>query len=285
MKHALGLALAVSLILLSPSLIAAPKATAAARNLEWAALTLDKIEKDLAEVIEEHKLTDTNALATAFQTSRGRIAVLKKAIGVTASASDAFSKSMDFSRNISSAADSLFDRISDLNAKRESYRKLTEENPILLKTDIGTRFNEGLRLQAGLILRVEVCQLGEKPLEANEAEGELNLQAMRCEQILDTGWDEGGYLNRKEEMVRSIREGGKSISLAPLDEVREKVRAVKRQQHELAIEKQKQANQISHANLQSQLLDQQTEKLSGVADEARQAFDEVQEKIQQSIDE
>jgi len=89
----------------------------------------------------------------------------------------------------------------------------------------------------------------------------------------------------KEELGNSIRESGKTISLQPLEEARETVRARKRPQQELAIAKQKRANQISHLNLQTQLLDQQAGKLGEAADQARQVFDQAQQKIQQAIDE
>ena len=285
MKKAFGLVLAGILVIFPPTARAAQKSATAIRNLDWASVTLDKVEKDLADVIGDNSLTDTNALAAAFKFSRGRVGALRKSTAEATTQAEDLDKVVEFTKNVSGLAQSVLDRISELDAKREGYRKLINDNASLSRTDIGKRFDEGFHLLAGKLLRMPVCQLEEKSLEANEAEGMWNLQSLRCDQIIEEGWDEAAHLARQDELANGIREAGKTISLNPVAEAWEKVRAGKRQQQQLAMEKQKQANQLSYLNLQTQLLEQKTAKLNEATDLARQAYEEAQQKIQQAIDE
>jgi hypothetical protein len=159
------------------------------------------------------------------------------------------------------------------------------DNPSLTNTDIGKRFDAALDLLAGNLARLTACQLEEKRVEAGEAEGEWNLQALRCDQMIEEGRDEAAFLARKEELTKNMREAGKTVSLSPLEAARQQARAARRQQQEAALAKQKLANQVSQLNLQAQLLDENTGKLDEAADQAGAACDQAQEKIQKAIDE
>jgi hypothetical protein len=260
------------------------KSASAARNLEWAEATLDKMEKDLAEVARDNKLTDTNSLASAFQSARARLATLKKVATASEADSGDPAQAIEFTRNIAGLPQPLLDRMGDLDGKRATYHDLVADNPSLTNTDIGKRFDEALQSLAGDLAHLTACQLERKQSDAGEAEGVWNLQALRCDQIIEEGKDEAAYLARKEELKKNMRDAGKTISLSPLDSAREQARAAKRQQQEAALAKQKLANQISQLNLQTQLLDEDAGKLNEAADQAGSAYDQAQEKIQQAID-
>jgi hypothetical protein len=284
MNQTTGLLLAGSLLFLTPAIRAAQKPASVARNLEWAGATLDNMEKDLAEVVQDNRLTDTNSLVPAFLSARSRLASLRRLTTGTAADPGDLSKAIEFAKNVAGVPQSVLDRIGELDQKREAYRKLIADNPSLSETDIGKRFDDAYRSLAGDLMHLTVCQLEEKPLEAGEAEGEWNLQALRCDQIIEEGTDEAAYLVRKEELKRGVREAGKTISLDPLDSAREQVRITKRRQQEAALEKQKLANQISQLNLQTQLLQEKAGKLDEAASQAGEAYDQAQDKIQQRID-
>jgi len=260
------------------------RSASAARNLEWAGVTLDNIEKDLADVVQEHKLADKDSLASAFQSARTRLAALKKPAAASQAEAGDPAAALEFARNIASLPEPLLDRIGDLDGKQETYHDLMADNPSLTNTDIGKRFDGALVLLAGDLARLTACQLEEKRNEACEAEGEWNLQGMRCDQIIDEGRDEAGYLARKEELNKNMREAGKTVSLRPLESARQQARAAKRGQQEAALAKQKLANQISALNLQNQILDENAGKLQEAVDQASTACDQAQERIQQAID-
>ena len=247
-------------------------------------VTLDNIEKDLAEVAKEHKLADTDALASAFQSARTRLAALKRPSAATPAEAGDPAAALQFARNVASLTEPLMDRMGDLDGKREAFHDLMADNPSLTNTDIGKRFDAALDLLAGNLARLTARQLEEKQIEAAEAEGEWNLQALRCDQVIEEGRDEAAFLARKEELTKNMREAGKTVSLRPLDAARQRARAARRQQQEAALAKQKLANQISQLNLQTAMLDENSGKLDEAWDQAGAACDQAQEKIQQAID-
>jgi hypothetical protein len=268
----------------APSARLAQQAAGAARNLEWAGATLDNIEKDMAGVVEKYKPSDTGSLTSAFQTARAKLVNLQMAAKASQPDAGDLDAAIDFTKNVASLPQPLLDRIGDLDGKQETYHDLMADNPSLTNTDIGKRFDGALVLLAGDLARLTACQLEEKRNEACEAEGEWNLQGMRCDQIIDEGRDEAGYLARKEELNKNMREAGKTVSLRPLESARQQARAAKRGQQEAALAKQKLANQISALNLQNQILDENAGKLQEAVDQASTACDQAQERIQQAID-
>jgi hypothetical protein len=255
-----------------------------ARNLEWAGATLDNIETNIAQVIQENKLAATNSPASAFESARAKLATLRKAALSTETDSDTLAKALDFTKNVAGIPQPLLDRIGDLNGKRDTYRELMNDSPSLTNTDVGKRFGEAVQSLAATLVRLTACQVEQKQIEAGDAEGGWNLQSLRCDQIIDEGRDEASYLATKEDLTKSIREAGKTVSLAPLDAAREQVRAAKRRQQEAALAKQKLANQISQLNLQNQMLDDHAGDLDQARDQAGDAFDQARQKIQQAID-
>ncbi|MGD1085728.1 MAG: hypothetical protein ABSA47_13405 [Verrucomicrobiota bacterium] len=266
-----------------PARVARHPATVA-RNLEWAGATLDNIEKNIADVVQDYKLADTTSLTSAFQSARAKLATLEKAATAAEPDSADLSKAVEFAKNVASVPQPLLDRIGDLDDKRDTFHNLMTDNPSLATTDIAKRFDEALQSLAAALVRLTACQVGQKELDAGEAEGGWNLQALRCDQIIEDGRDEASYIATREDLKKSIREAGKSISLAPLDSAREQVRAAKHRQQEAALAKQKLANQVSQCNLQSQLLDENAGQLDQAGDQAGAAFDQAQQKIQQAID-
>jgi len=268
----------------APSARLSQLSAGAARNLEWAGATLDNIEKDLAGVVEKYKAADTSSLAAAFQSARAKLDNLKKSAKASPPDAGDLGAAIDFTKNAASLPEPLLDRIGDLDGKQEAYHDLMSDNPSLTNTDIGKRFEEALQLLAGDLAHLTACQLEQKRNEAGAAEGEWNLQELRCDQIIEEGRDEAAYLARREDLNKNMREAGKTISLRPLESAREQVRAAKRRQQEAALAKQKLANQISLLNLQSQLLDENAGKLGEAVDQASTACDQAQEKIQQAID-
>ena len=269
----------------APSARLAEQSAGAARNLEWAGATLDNIEKDLAGVVEKFKPSDTGSLTSAFQSARSKLDNLKKTVKASQPDAGDLAAAIDFTKNVASLPQPLLDRIGDLDGKQETYHDLMADNRLLTNTDIGKRFEGALQLLAGDLAHLTACQLEQKQNEACEAEGEWNLKALRCDQIIDEGRDEAAYLARKEELIKNMREAGKTISLGPLESAREQVRAAKRRQQEAALAKQKLANQITELNLQSAQLDDNGGKLGDAVDQASTAVDQAQEKIQQAIDE
>jgi hypothetical protein len=263
---------------------AARQSPGAARNLDWAGATLDLIQSNLAEVVQDYKLTDTSSLNAAFQSARAKIVPLKNAVLSTEPGSENLDKAVEFTKSVAGIPQPLLDRIGDLNGKRDTYHDLTNDNPSLAGTDIGKRFDEAIQSLAAALARLTACQVDQKEVEAGEAEGAWNLQALRCDQIIEEGRDEASYLATKEDLTKSIREAGKKISLAPLDSARQQVRAAKRRQQEAALDKLKLANQINLLNLQTQLMDQNSGQLDQAGDQASASFDQAQQKIQQAID-
>ena len=280
MKNLIGLILVLAFS--TPSGPAAQKSASAARNLEWAGVTLDKIERDLASVIRDHHLQDTTALDAAFKSARDRLTNLKKA--AAAPDAEALVKAMELTRSVGGLVQSVLERINDLDEKRELLEKLNDDNPSLAKTDLDKRFNAGLRLMAEGLLRQVACELGQQRLDAAKAEGDANLAALRCDQLLEEGNDEGAYLRRRGELEEEIRSAGKTIGLRPLDTARDAVRASKRQQQASAVEKLNHTNHISRLNLHVQLLDEQASGLNEATARAQEAYDQAQEAVQQALD-
>jgi len=262
----------------------AQKTDSVIRDLDWAEATLDKIGKDLDEIARDNKISDTTPLTSALQSARAKSDAFRKAAAADVPDAGDLAGAVDFTKNVASVPGSLLDRIDDLDGKKEAYQNLTNDNPSLGDTDIGKRFDGAFQSLAGDLLRLTACQIAQKESDAGEAEGEWNLQSLRCDQILDEGKDEAAYLATKEDLKKSMREAGKTISLTPLDTAREQVRAAKRQQQEAALTKQKLANQSNQLNLQSQLMDEKSGELDAAADRAGDAFDQARQKIQQAID-
>ncbi|MCX7045503.1 MAG: hypothetical protein NTX50_08485 [Candidatus Sumerlaeota bacterium] len=205
MKNAIGLIFAGLLVFIMPAAQAAQKSAGALRNLDWAGATVDKIEKDLAEFIQVNKLPTSNALAAAIQKARAKLSDLKSIVTVIEPGPEDLGKVMNYTKNLSNLAQTIMDRISDLDGKREAYRKLIADNPPLAKTDFGKRFDDEFRLLGESLVRLTACQLESKPIEAGEAEGAWNLQALRCDQMMEEGSEEAAYLARKEELKNSMR--------------------------------------------------------------------------------
>lgn len=256
----------------------------AVRNLDWAGATLDIIEQNLAEAAQDNRLSDTSSVTSAFRSARAKLATLKNAAMATEPSTEDLDKAVEFTKNVAGIPQPLLDRMGDLSGKRETYHDLITDNPSLENTDIGKRFDEALRSLTAALARLTACQVEQKDLDAAEAEGAWNLQALRCDQIIEEGRDEASYLATKEDLKKSMREAGKKINLAPLDAAREQVRAAKRLQQQAALDKQKLANQIGQLNLQTQLLDQNAGELDHAGDQANAAFDQAQQKLQQAID-
>ena len=61
---------------------------------------MDNIEKDLAEVIQDNKLTDTNSLISAFQSARGKLTSLGRVTTGTAADSGHLAKAIEFTNNV-----------------------------------------------------------------------------------------------------------------------------------------------------------------------------------------
>jgi hypothetical protein len=158
------------------------------------------------------------------------------------------------------------------------------DNASLKNTDIPKRFDAALQSLAGNLAQLTACQVEEKRNEAAAAEGEWNLQSLRCDQILDEARDEAAYLDKKEDLKKSMSEAGRLINLTPLDSARDKVRAAKRRQQEAALEKLKLAGQVSQLNLQSELLDDNAGKLDEAVSQANDASDRAVDRIQEAID-
>ena len=189
------------------------------RNLEWAGATLDNIETNLAEVVQDNKLTDTSSLASAFQSARAKLATLKKAVMAMETDSENLAKAVDFTKNVASVPQPLLDRIGDLNGKRDAYHDLIADNASLANTDIGKRFDEAIQSLAAALVRLTASQLEQKQVDAGQAEGEWNLQALVRPD--NRGRKRQGLLYRHEGgLKKSIREAGKTVSLAPLDSAR-----------------------------------------------------------------
>jgi hypothetical protein len=279
------LKVAVASLLLAASLAvpAAEKNSGAVRNLAWAALTLEKIEKDLGELAREPKGPEALALAAAFAGAHARLAALQQA--AAAADAESLGKATDFAKNLANLAEWTLDRASDLTGKKTALRKLWEEHPVLATTDFGRQLDEVLLKLAGSVLDQAAGQLAGKQAAAGEAEGVWNTQALRFDQLMDEADNEAGWLGRKEELQNAIRESGKQLKLTALEAAREQVRAARHAQQELALEKQKYVNQVAQLNQLIQSLDEKAGALNEAADKAREAFDEAQGKLQEAIDE
>jgi hypothetical protein len=281
------LKVAVASLLLAASLAApaAEKNSGAVRNLAWAALTLDKIEKDLGELAREPKGPEALALAAAFAGAHARLAALQQVVAAADAEPESLGKATDFAKNIANLAEWTLDRAGDLTGKKTALRKLGEEHPALATTDFGKQLDEVLLKLAGSVLNQAAGQLAGKQAAAGEAEGVWNMQALRFDQLMDEADNEAGWLGRKEELQNAIRDSGKQLKLTVLEAAREKVRAARHAQQELALEKQKYVNQVAQLNQLIQSLDEKAGALNEAADKAREAFDEAQGKLQEAIDE
>lgn len=271
-------------LLLASAGWAADQGSSAARHLAWSATTLDKLEQDFADVGYDVKAPDSAALAMAFASARTKLAGLKQALAVTNAEAKAAGKAAEFAKNLANLMQLTIDRSGDLAEKRATLRRLLEDQPALAKTDFGKRLDEVWLALARSLLRQAAEQLAEKPLAAGEIDGEWNLQAVRFDQLVDEGTDEGAYLAHHEELLGKMRESGKTVSLAPLEAARAKVRSARHAQQDLALEKQTHANQVTQQNLWIQSLDDKAQQLNEAADQARELYDQAQDKIQQALD-
>ena len=270
---------------LAAAAVAAEQNTGAERNLAWAAITLEKIEKDLGAVACDPKGPDAAALSTAAAGARARLAALKQVVAAADAESESLGKAADFAKNLAGLAQWTIDRSGDLTGKRVARRKLLEERTVLARTDFGKQLDEVLCGLDGLSLRQAAAQLAGNQSAVTEAEALWNLQALRFDQLVDEADDEAGWLERKEELQSAIRESGKQIKLADLEAARAKVRDGRRTQQQLALEKQTLVNHTARLNQQVQALDEKEGQVKEAADRAREAFDQAQGKVQEALEE
>lgn len=257
----------------------------AARNLAWAAVTLEKIEKDLGGLACEPKGPDAVALAAASAEARTRLDALKKVVATADAESESIGKAADLAKNFSDVAHWTIDRASDLAGKRGNRRKLFEERGVLAKTALGPQLDEVLRMLVNCSVRQAAAQLIEKQAAVVEAEAVWNLQALRYDQLMDEADNEAGWLERQEELQNAIRDSGKQLKLDKLEAARAKVRAARQAQQKLAVEKQQLANQVAEINLRMQQLDEQGGQLNEATDRAREAFEQAQGQVQEALEE
>ncbi|MCX7006007.1 MAG: hypothetical protein NTY53_01935 [Kiritimatiellaeota bacterium] len=275
MKALMCLAVAGMLL----TVTAAEPRDGALRNLAWAAVTLEKIEKDLGELTCEPKGPDAVAEA------RTRLAALKQVVATADAESESIGKAADLAKNVSDVAHWTIDRTSDLDGKRTNRRKMFEERSVLAKTAFGKQLDDVLLALANCSVRQAAAQLAEKQAAVVEAEAVWNLQSLRYDQLMDEADNEAGWLDRKEELLSAIRDSGKQIKLDELETARAKVRAARQAQQKLALEKQKLANQTALLNQQIQTLDEKGGQLNEATDQAREAFDQAQGKVQEALEE
>ena len=281
MKALMCLAVAGSLMIAT----AAEKNDAALRNLAWAAVTLEKIEKDLGELTCEPKGPDAVALAAAVAEAHTRLAALKQVVAVADAESESIGKAADFAKNLSDVAHWTIDRASDLAGKRINQRKMFEERGVLAKTAFGKQLDEILLVLANCSVRQAAAQLAEKQAAVAEAEAVWNIQALRYDQLMDEADNEAGWLERREELQTAIRDSGKQIKLDELETARAKVRAARQAQQKLALTKQELVNKTAQLNQQIQSLDEKGGQLNEATDRAREAFDQAQGKVQEALEE
>jgi hypothetical protein len=264
---------------------AAEPSGGALRNLAWAAVTLEKIEKDLGEIVCEPKGPDEVALAAAVAEAHARLAALKQVVAVADAESESLGKAADLARNLSDIARWTIDRAGDLASKRTNRRKMFEERTVLAKTGFGKELDAVLLALANCSVRQVAAQLAEKQPVVTEAEAVWNLQALRFDQLMDEADNEAGWLERKEELLGAIRDAGKQIKLDELEMTRAKVRAARQAQQKLALEKQQLANKTAQLNQQMLALDEKASQLNEATDRAREAFDQAQGKVQEALEE
>jgi len=277
------LPLAIALIVPLPCPAAANSA-GVSRNLDWALVTLDKVEKDLADISTDATPADAQALPAAFESARRRLSNLKSKAKSGQADPEMASSVVDFTRDVSNLAQTVMDHINDRDQKGDSFQKLLDENGALEKTDVKMRFDEIVKSLTSDIVSNAALQLADKPGEAAESDGAWALDVLRADQLSEEAVEESEYLNQRKELEENMREAGKNISLAPFDQAREKLRAAKRRQRDLAVDKQNISNRINAANVQLQLLDQKAGNLNDAVDLARQAAEEARDEIQQRID-
>ena len=150
-------------------------------------------------IVQDNKVADTTSLASGFQNARAKLATLEKAATAAEPDSADLSKAVEFAKNVASVPQPLLDRIGDLDDKRDTFHNLMTNNPSLATADIAKRFDEALQSLAAALVRLTACQVEQKELDAGEAEGGWNLQALRCDQIIEDGRDEASYLATKED--------------------------------------------------------------------------------------
>lgn len=265
--------------------VAAEQPNGVARNLAWAALTLEKVTKDLGEIACEPKGPDAVALASAEAAAHARLAALQQVTATADAESERASKAADFTKNLAGLAQWTIDRAGDLAGKQLARRNLFTEHAALAKTDYGKQLDEVLVALASCALRQAAAQLAEQQVLAGEAEGAWNNQALRFDQLMDEADDEAGWLDHKAELQDAIRESGKQIKLTDVEAARAKMRAARHAQQQVAQDKQNLANQTARLNLQIQMLDEKGGQLKDAADKAHEAFDAAQGKIQEALQE
>ena len=283
MKSLLNMMLA-GLAVVTAAVAAEPR-EGAARNLAWAATTLEKIEKDLGELTCEPKGADAVALAAAVAEAHARLAALKTVVATADAESESLGKAADFAKDLAGLAQWTIDRAGDLAGKHNARRKMFEERAVLAKTDFGRQLDAVLLALTSASLRQAAAQLGEKQSAALAAEAAWNMQAMRFDQLMDEADDEAGWLDRKAELLDAIRDSGKQIKLTDLEAAREKIRAARHALQTVALEKQQAVNHAAEVNQQIQSLDEKGGHLKEAADKAHQAFDEAQGRVQEALDE
>ena len=265
--------------------VAAEQPNGAARNLAWAALTLEKVEKDLGEVACDPKGPDAVALTAAVAAAHARLTVLQRVAATADAETERIGKAADFTKNLAGLAQWTIDRAGDLAGKRLARRNLFTEHAVLAKTDYGKQLDDVLLALVGCTLRQAAAQIAEKQVLAGEAEGAWNSQALRFDQLMDEADDEAGWLDHRAELQEAIRESGKQIKLTDMEAARAKMSAARHAQQQAALDKQNLVNQTARLNLQIQLLDEKGGQLKEAADKAHEAFDAAQGKIQEALQE
>ena len=265
--------------------VAAEPREGAARNLAWAATTLEKIEKDLGELTREPKGADAVALAAAVAEAHARLAALKTVVATADAESESIGKAADFAKDLASLAQWTIDRAGELAGKRHARRKMFEERAVLTKTDFGKQLDAALLALAGTSLRQAAAQLGAKQSAALAAEAAWNTQALRFDQLMEAADDEANWLDRKAEWLSAISDSGKQIKLTELEAAREKIRAARHALHAVAQEKQQAVNHAAEVNQQIQSLDEKGGQLKEAVDKAHEAFDQAQGRVQEALDE
>lgn len=281
MKTILGLVSAAAMLAAG----AAEPREGGLRNLTWAAASLEKIEKDLGEIVTDPKGPAATALAAATADVRARLAALKQIVPTADAESESLGKAADLAKNISDVARWTIDRATDLAGRQTNRRKLFEERGVLAKTTLGKQLDLVLLALADCSVRQAAAQLAEKQAAVVEAEAVWNLQALRFDQLMEEADTEAGWLERRDELLGAIRDAGKQIKLDDLEAARQQQREARQAQQKLALEKQELINRTALLNQQVQTLDERNGKLQEEADRAREAFDAAQGKVQEALEE
>lgn len=256
----------------------------AARNLEWAGVVVNKIEKDLGELSQKAGLTDTNLVAEAVRKLRAKADEMKSGLKFSSVDDNPEGAALDFSRTMNWLEQSLIDHMADIDGRERDFNSFTAENSDFADGEFAKKFHAAQASAASNLIAMLAYEIGEQSTVRIKAECAYKTDMLVSGQTMDAMRDEADFLANKAEMVDRNKARSKPVDLSRLDNERKRVRDALKDRQQIELEDLELETKANLLQEQRDRLNDKRGELDGQVNEARDAFNEVHGELDEAID-